>query len=396
MKIIDIAEFYSPQGGGVRTYIHHKLEASARLGHQTVIIAPGPHDREEVRRGGKIIWVKAPRLPLDRRYHLFRNMAGAHHILDREAPDVVEGSSPWMGGWIAACWPGPAVKSFFFHQDPVASYPQTFLGPLFGARGVDRLFSWFWAYLRKLTARFDTSIVSGEWLASRMENFGLRRPQAIPLGIDRKNFSPILRNRAERRRMLAACGLDCEDAALFVTVSRHHPEKHLGTLIDAFEKASRRQPMGFFLIGDGPSRRWVERRAARTPGVYVAGAVTDRQVLARYLASADAMLHGCASETFGIVIAEALCSGLPLVVPNVGGAAELAAADYAETYPAGNADACAEAIARLLAQTRAPLGAAAVKAAQSRVHSPEDHFRALFAHYERLIEQQRPPLAATG
>ena len=41
MKVADVSEFYSEQGGGVRTYVLQKLAASARLGHETVIIAPG-------------------------------------------------------------------------------------------------------------------------------------------------------------------------------------------------------------------------------------------------------------------------------------------------------------------------------------------------------------------
>ena len=42
MKVVDVAEFYADKGGGVRTYIHQKLEAGARLGHEVVVIAPGP------------------------------------------------------------------------------------------------------------------------------------------------------------------------------------------------------------------------------------------------------------------------------------------------------------------------------------------------------------------
>ena len=79
-----------------------------------------------------------------------------HRIRDREAPDVVEGSSPWSGGWFVARWPGRAVKTFIFHQDPVAVYPQTFLGHRLGVDRVDRMFGWYWAYLRRLSARFSS------------------------------------------------------------------------------------------------------------------------------------------------------------------------------------------------------------------------------------------------
>ena len=36
MKIVDVAEFYAEQGGGVRTYVNHKLRAAAAAGHEAV------------------------------------------------------------------------------------------------------------------------------------------------------------------------------------------------------------------------------------------------------------------------------------------------------------------------------------------------------------------------
>jgi alpha-1,6-mannosyltransferase len=389
MKIVDIAEFYSERGGGFRTYIQHKLAASRREGHQTVIIAPGPEDREEPREGGKIVWVKAPRLPVDPRYHIFVRSGPVNQVLQTEQPDVIEGSSPWLGGWIAARWRGPVVKSWFVHHEPVATYPQTLLGRTFGRQRVDEMCGWFWGYLRRLSALFDLSVVSSRWLADRLEGFGLARPQVVPFGIDKRLFSPARRDAAMRRRMLAACGIADETAPLLVAISRHHPEKRVGTMIDAFAEASRARPMGFFLVGDGPIRGWIEHKAARVPGAHVAGIIADRDELATCLASADAFMHGCASETFGLVMAEAVCAGLPLVVPDFGGAADLAHSTYAETYEAGNAAAGAAAIRRLLARDPVTLGRAAARAAVERIGTMDDHFRGLFALYQQLVDERR-------
>jgi alpha-1,6-mannosyltransferase len=41
MKILDVCAFYSPQGGGVRTYIDQKIRLASQLGHEVVIVAPG-------------------------------------------------------------------------------------------------------------------------------------------------------------------------------------------------------------------------------------------------------------------------------------------------------------------------------------------------------------------
>ena len=386
MKLVDVAEFYSEQGGGVRTYIQQKLAASAALGHETVIVAPGAETRTDRRPGGRIEWIAAPPERFDHRYHRFDKAAPVHALLDREQPDLVEGSSPWEGGRIVADWPGTAAKAFFLHQDPVAVYPHTFLDSALSPAAIDRLFFWFWRYLRRLNNRYDTGIVSGQWLADRLSRFGLRNLHAVPFGIAKDAFSPALRADAERRRMLAACGIDPADpdALLLISISRHHPEKRISTLIDAVACLNRRRPVGLYLVGDGPFRGRVTRLAARCPQVYVAGFLRDRQALAAALASADAMLHGSAAETYGLVIAEALVSGLPLVVPDRGGAVELSDPAYAELYRPGDARACARAVERLAGRDADRLRAAAVAAGRDRVREPLDHFRALFAHYQAV------------
>src|SRR5207245_7055569 len=44
MRIVDVCAFYTPAGGGVRTYVDAKLKAAARFGHEIVVIAPGERD----------------------------------------------------------------------------------------------------------------------------------------------------------------------------------------------------------------------------------------------------------------------------------------------------------------------------------------------------------------
>jgi len=394
MKVVDVAEFYADKGGGVRTYIHQKLEAGTRLGHEVVIIAPGPEDGEEERLGGRIVWVKGPPMPLDPRYYVLWNERAVHAALDRERPDIVEGSSPWSGGWFAARWPGRAKKAFIFHQDPVAVYPQTLLGRWLGNGRVDQLFTPYWAYLRSLARRFDRTIVAGDWLAQRLGDRGIDNALSVPFGIDKARFSPHHADPALKLRWLAQCSVAeasakasakaTLDTPLWVAISRFHPEKRIGTLLDAFAHASERRPMGLVLFGQGPLESWVRHRARGVPGVHVAGFVSDRELIARTLASADAFLHGSAAETYGLVVAEAICSGLPIVVPDIGGAADLAADAFAETYPAGDARACAAAMTTLLGRPRELLRRAALETAQHRIGTMNDHFSALFETYARM------------
>jgi alpha-1,6-mannosyltransferase len=388
VKIVEICEFYSPTGGGVRNYVHRKLQAAARCGHRLTVVAPGSDTRVEEFDGARIAWVESPGLPFDRNYRMFWRARDVWRVLDEEAPDIVEASSPWRGGWIVANWKGTASKTLFMHQDPVAVYPHTFLDGALTRDSIDRMFGWFWSYLRALNARFDATIVTGEWLARRFGSFGLERIEVIPFGIDRAAFFPGQRDLELRRQMLAACGLGA-DAILLIAVGRHHPEKRLRTLIEAVALAQASRPVGLTIVGDGFIRNAVESWASRVPHVHIAGRVDDSPRLAAMLASADALLHGSSAETFGLVVAEAICSGTPVVVPDSGGAADLAAPGFAETYPAGNARLGADAILRLLARNRTGLSQACVASLDERIGTVEQHFAKLFALYGTLAHRKK-------
>jgi len=388
MKIIDVAEFYTDEGGGVKTYINQKLQAGSKAGHEIVVIAPGPEAGEEERFGGRVIWVPGPAMPVDRRYSVLWREKKVHEILDTESPDVVEGSSPWTGGWFAARWKGDAVKTFIFHQDPVAVYPHTFLGKLLPFSRVDKLFFFYWGYLRRLSNRFDATIVSGEWLAKRLSGFRIHNPVAVPFGIDKTFSSPERRNPELRKKLLEELGLP-EDATLLIGISRHHPEKRLGTVFEGFRLASKEKKMGLAIFGDGPFRWMVKRQAKGIKHLKLMGFTANREELADYLSSADFFVHGSAAETYGLVVAEAICSGLPVVVPNVGGAGDLASKDYSETYEPGNAGQLSRAILNILERDRSKMVAACARVATESIGTMDDHFKQLFEVYQRLVDEKK-------
>lgn len=411
MKLVDVSEFYAERGGGVRTYTHAKLAAGARLGVEVVIVAPGDADREERREGGRVIWVKSPRLALDPRYHVLLRERAVHAILDAESPDVVEGSSTWTGGAFVARWRGAAARSLVFHQDPVAVYPHSLLDRAVAPARLDRLAWPWWAYLRRLAGAFDLTVVAGEWLAERLREQRVANAIAVPFGItkhgatnasaaiDRDLVGSAAATTADdahteetsrvRRELLRRAGAP-DDATLLVAISRHHPEKRLGTVLRGVSRANERQRarglpgVALALFGDGPLRALVEHDARRHGPTFVAGFTSDRARLRAALANADAFVHGSAAETYGLVVAEALDAGLPLVVPSRGGAADLADPAWAETYAPGDPVACADAIERLLVRDRDGLRAAARHAASTRVRDLDDHFADLFARYSSV------------
>ena len=387
MRIVDVNEFYSPTGGGVRTYIDRKMAILAEMGHELIVLAPGTEDRVEERPGGgKIIYIKAPRLILDTNYGMFWDSAPVCRLLDELDPDIVEVSSPAKPAWFVAGWQGRAKKVFFMHNDNVGTYPVRWLDGIVAQERVEDWFSWYSRYMNRFLDHYDLVLSNGPALVKRLGKRGVRVDEGIPLGIERHFFSPDHRDERLRAALLAQCALP-EDAHLLLGLGRHHPEKRWPMVIDAVERVASTRPIGLILIGGGVASRTLEKRIAGSPHIRLFRPVYDRPRLARIMASCDALVHGCETETFGLVASEALASGLPLVVPDYGGCAEVANPLFAETVRARDGAACAEAIERLLSRDQRVLRNAA-RVAAGKVFSDRDHAEALIARYQLLLDGQ--------
>lgn len=387
MRIVDVNEYYSPTGGGVRTYLDRKMRILAELGHELTVIAPYDEDRIEDRPdGGRIYWVKAPPLIVDRNYWLFKDIAPIHKLLDQLRPDVVETSSPWRPAWAVGRWQGDALKVFFAHNDNIGAYPQRWLAPFASPDRIEAMFGWYTRYMNRFLEPYDAFVTNGPALAKRYRRRGTHVDAAMPLGIDRNHFSPGLRDEALRASMLAQLDLPPE-GHLLIGLGRHHREKRWPVVIDAVERAGARMPVGLMLLGDGMQRAQLERQIAGNTHIRLFRPVYDRERFSRILASADALIHGSDQEPFGLVASEALASGLPLIVPNDGGCAEVADPLFAETYQGGDSKSAAAAIRRLFARDQ-PILRAAARHAAGQVLSDRDHAIALVELYSELIAER--------
>jgi alpha-1,6-mannosyltransferase len=389
LRIVDVNEFYSPTGGGVRTYIDRKMGIMADLGHELIVIAAGRENAVVERPGGgRIIYVKASRLPFDKNYGLFWDAAPVTQLLDRLKPDVVESSSPWRPAWIVGEWQpkkgaGDPVKVFFMHNDNVAAYAMRWFEELGSPERIERAFAWYSRYMNRFLDKYDAVVTNGPALEKRLSARGVRIDAAMPLGIERGHFSPGLRDERLRSALLAQCGLPPE-GHLLLGLGRHHPEKRWPLVIDAVERAGASLPVGLILLGTGVESRAIEKRIAGSPHIRMFRPVYDRERLARIVASCDALIHGAEAEPFGLVASEAMAAGLPLIVPDTGGCAEIADPFCSELYAARDAQSAALAIDRLFARDPAILRRAAGVAA-GKVRSDHEHTIELMDYYAELV-----------
>jgi alpha-1,6-mannosyltransferase len=258
------------------------------------------------------------------------------------------------------------------HADPLSAYAYRWFEPVASRATIDRHFDWFWRHLRRVDGKVAHVVSASGDLSRRLQDGGLRNVVTIPMGVDPGVFSPALRDEGLRASLLAQCDLG-PDGLLLLGVGRLAPEKRWPMVIEAAAAAGCHAKIGLVLVGAGRERAKIVRQIGANPHIRLLEAIGDRGALARLMASSVALIHGCEAETFCMVAAEAKASGLNLIAPDGGGAADHADGAGDVRYRSGSAADAAAAIVRFaLAPGQRTTG-------KTRVM--DDHFRELFDLY---------------
>jgi len=330
--------------------------------------------------------VAGPTLPYDGNYHLLWRIDKVRRIALDEAPDVLEVNSPYLA---PLCIPGErrggGITTFWWHADFIDSYARAFVSRFASDQASERLVRPLWALVRKISNQCDATFAAGRHQADKLMEHGVRRVRYLPFGIDKETFRPDARSDRWRAHIYGDLG----QVPIIVAVGRLSVEKQWHVVLDGFMRAFGRGQALLLVFGDGPERERLEAIARPRDDVRFMGFEPDRRKLATALASADIFLHGCPHETFGLSVAQAIASGLALVVPDAGGAAELAHPSFSEVYRAGDAEACGKALQRLLGRGLVRMrgeaieGRGRVLGAKEQVDKTVDAYRELLAARRR-------------
>jgi alpha-1,6-mannosyltransferase len=325
-----------------------------------------------------------PNLPYDRTYHLLGRLDKVRQRVKSEQPDVVEAHSPYLATAVvlAARNRRTQVTTAFWHTDHVGTYIEPAIEARLGNRLTRVMCRPLWSLTAAVLAPFDAVFVAGRAQADRLRSAGVRSVVFAPFGVDTTIFHPARRGEAWRRRWLSGAR---EGVPVLIGVGRFAFEKRWDVVIQAFAQVRARREAVLVLYGDGPERERLERMAPE--GVHFAGFEKDRPSLAAALASADILVHASPYETFGLGIAEAVACGLPVVVPDVGGALQSVDPSCGETYRSLDAAACAAAIHMILDRNPEELRDRALEAAR-RVHTAEEHFNIVLSTYDELSKEK--------
>lgn len=167
----------------------------------------------------------------------------------------------------------------------------------------------------------DGVIAPSESLAELIKHRGVTVPvKVVPTGIDVQSFAAGDRVRFRRKMRLPA------EAFVVGHVGRLAPEKNLDYLAEAVALFIKDAPDALFLVvGSGPSEealRETFERHAIADRLCLAGKQTGRALADAYRAM-DVFAFASQSETQGLVVAEAMAAGLPVVALDASGVREV-------------------------------------------------------------------------
>lgn len=308
MRILHVANAYTPRSGGIRTTVHALGAGYRAAGHEFVLVVPGPRHCDEELPWGRRIVLPGPRMPASGGYRVLARPAAVRALLDRLEPDRLEVSDRTtlrgLGDWARAA----GVPALVIAHERLDGVLRAFT-PL-GARGAR------WAADRHnatTARRFDRVVTTTRFAAHEFDRIGIPTTH-VPLGVDLQQFQPASRRLAHRTPVLVLCSRLSREKRPDLAVETLRVLRHRG--LDA----------RLVVVGTGPLTRSLQR-SARGLGVEFVGHVADRTALAGLLGGADVVLAPGPVETFGLAALEALACGTPVVAASTSAVAELVDAD---------------------------------------------------------------------
>jgi glycosyltransferase involved in cell wall biosynthesis len=243
------------------------------------------------------------------RHNLLLNR-GLGAALRKAAPDAILcGGYNYVASWQSLFW---AHR----HRVPFSLWVESTTRDL---RSSSRLIKFLKAEFMHQSAAF---VVPGKASFEYVMSYGAPEETIFtaPNAVDTKFFAEraeaVRGDAATQRRRL---GLP---SRFFLFVGRLVHDKGVFELLQAYAALAPalRAEIGLVLVGDGPARLELEGRAqAVAPGAVLFPGFTHREELATYYALADLFVFPTHTDTWGLVVNEAMACGLPVISTAVAG-----------------------------------------------------------------------------
>ena len=281
MRIALVTDTFYPATDGATTTLKAIADRLIETGHEVRFIAPGPglavYNRSQVVRVNPVA----------------KPGTQVREALETWAPDLVHVTNPGRLGRKALKHARKlGIRSLVVQQDPVSEVTEEY-------------------WRAKVADRADDLVVTTRWMVDRLAAIGIEATLWWP-GVDARGFTPALR-----------------DPWLHGSWShaKHEPKLVVGYVggldqrhgVRRLAELSGVRGIRPVLIGEGPQVGWLR---SRLPHSRFTGPLRGGD-LAIALASLDVLVHPGEEETCCHTLREAGASGVPVVAPHAGGAAEV-------------------------------------------------------------------------
>lgn len=305
MNIALFTETFLPLTDGIVTRLKHTIDTLLEEGHRVLVFAPerglDRYNRAEIfgLKGIPLFiypekQISFPSFRIKQKLKLFQ-------------PDLIHAVNPInigaFGVYYARTLGIPLLSSYHTNVAAYTRYYRLrFLEPA------------AWSLIRFLHNQSLLNLATSASMLQELRQQGIRRLHLWERGVDRRQFGPQFRHPEMRHRLSGGH----PEKLIFLYVGRLGPEKGLERLRPVLDLSP---DVCLAFVGDGPARPALERKFRGTSTFFL-GMLYGRELAEAY-ASSDVFLFPSTSETLGLVLMEAMASGLPIIAADSGPTREL-------------------------------------------------------------------------
>jgi glycosyltransferase involved in cell wall biosynthesis len=279
MRIAICTDAWAPQVNGVVRTLATTVDRLTRRGHEVELVTPSQFFTFALPGYSEIRLAMAPRF-------------GTRRTLRDFKPDIVHIATEGPIGWSARSWckaEGVPFTTAFHTRFPDYAAVRTGLSP-----------NHFWPLMRRFHAASRAVLVSTPTLAAELAGHGITHTRLWSRGIDQDLFCPDREPLDEMKHL---------PRPIMLNVGRVAIEKNLRAYLDADVPGTK------VVVGDGPDLAMLR---AAYPHVKFLGALSGER-LARAYCAADVFVFPSRTDTFGLVMIEAMACGVPVAAYPVPG-----------------------------------------------------------------------------
>lgn len=295
MRIAIVTETFVPATDGICTRLANFVVQLKEIGHEVIVISPdlGISDYK----GVPVYGLETVTFPLYGSRPWGLPSRKVKSIFKKFKPDVVHAVNPISLASSAVHYANklniPLITSYHTHlPNYLDHYNMSLFKPV------------LWDYIRFWHTKSDVNITVSQSLMDELNDEMIPTHGVLPRGIDIEGRHPEYFDQELYNELTD----NNPNNKLLVYVGRLAPEKDIDHLRAIFDE---RDDLCLAIVGDGPDRERLEEVFAGTKTHFLG--FKHGEDLSKAFATGDAFVFPSTSETFGLVISEAMASGIPVI-----------------------------------------------------------------------------------